>query len=113
MSGVRSIAARITSAEHLRNSPDGNPRYRLTLDTGATVETARDAAVNYGITNYVDRGPVILTFDTRGHVVYAERGCPACQHVAHRGYCHAWEQSGGASGMRQRCSCSTSTPTEE
>lgn len=65
------IVAHITSAEHLRNSADGNPRFRLTLSTGATVETKRDAAVNYHITNYVDRGPVALTLDAKGHVIYA------------------------------------------
>lgn len=111
--GFHSLWVTITGSDHLLNSPDGNPRFRLHLSTGATVETKPDAALNYGIENHVGKGPVILTLDTKGHAVYVADACPndRCCHAAHVGFCYAWEMSGGASGMRQRCQCTTSSPT--
>lgn len=79
---MNQITGRIVKLDRLTNSPNGNPRYRVHLDSGPVRETRPDAAVNYGITN---AGPgssgegreVTLTVDERGHVIgakYADGG---------------------------------------
>lgn len=68
-----SFVAEISGMERLNNSPSGSPRYRLSLVGGATVDTAPDAQINYGIDNPEYRGvPVRFHTDSRGRVIQAQ-----------------------------------------
>lgn len=56
--------ATIASVERLRNSADGNPRYRVHFEGGGTAETKADSAVNYVIANSDMHGvPVRFIYD--------------------------------------------------
>lgn len=45
------FTARILSTKRLRNSHDGNPRWAITFDNGATHNTQDNASVGYDIEN--------------------------------------------------------------
>jgi hypothetical protein len=60
----------IVRIDHAGTSVNGNPRYRLTLDGGAVMQTQSDAAINYGIQNPEYRNvPVTLVTTRAGRVV--------------------------------------------
>lgn len=64
------ITATITGVAHIQNSADGNPRFRVTLDTGGTYDTEPDAAINHGITNSEYReGPVMIELATSHNLI--------------------------------------------
>ena len=64
----------ITSLVRLYNSRNGNPRYRVTFDSGLVAETESDGAVNYGIGNseYKDT-PLTVTLTKYGRITYIKR----------------------------------------
>lgn len=77
------ITARVAEIKRGRSSHFGNPRFTLTLDNGATLRTAVDAGVAYGIENpeIVGRSQdlragalaplVTFTLDGRGNIIGA------------------------------------------
>lgn len=68
------IVATIIGLERLRNSVNGNPRFRVTLDNGTIAITQSDAAINYGIANPEYRDvPLRVTFTKAGRISHLER----------------------------------------
>lgn len=74
------VAATLLSTKRLQNSRDGNPRFRLTLDSGAQLDTAPDSTVNYDVQNLTANGDWDCTYDTKNpegipvHLIVGNRG---------------------------------------
>jgi hypothetical protein len=45
----------ITAADRLASSVNGNPRFRLHLSNGETVQTSSDSSVAYDVENFIQR----------------------------------------------------------
>lgn len=52
----------IDRVDRLPNSVSGNPRWRVYFEGGRMVDTKRDAAVNFGISDYIGK-PVTVVYD--------------------------------------------------
>lgn len=61
----------IKDIDRLANSASGNPRYFVTMDSGAGYKTAPDAQVGFGVTNdeYNHGATVRITLDARSEIV--------------------------------------------
>lgn len=55
--------------ERLKNSVNGNPRYRVTFNDGTKFLTAPDASIGYTIGNSEFDGHVDITVNGRGYIV--------------------------------------------
>lgn len=51
MSTETTVTGAIVATDRLRNSVNGNPRFRVHLDNGETYQTSTDSAVSYDIDN--------------------------------------------------------------
>lgn len=63
----------ILTLERLRNSGNGNPRYRVTFTDGESAVTQTDASIGYGIGNPEFKDvPVRFTVSKAGRITHAE-----------------------------------------
>jgi hypothetical protein len=58
----------IQGAQRLTNTGDGNPRFRVFMNSGGPLLTAADAQVNFLITNYIGQA-VRITLNESGHII--------------------------------------------
>ena len=70
---MQTVSGTLTRLERRPNSRDGNPTWRLHLDTYGSVTTKRDAQVGHLISPGWEGDLVRLTLDGRGQVTHAER----------------------------------------
>lgn len=63
-----SFTATVTRLERKRNSVNGNPRYRVGFDNGASHVTMSDGGFCYGITNPEMRGQVDVWLTKAGTI---------------------------------------------
>jgi len=64
---TNTFSGTVQGAQRLRNSANGNPRYRVFTMDGAYL-TKVDAQVNFEVTNHIGQ-PVRITLDSDGHIV--------------------------------------------
>jgi hypothetical protein len=70
---ISTVIGQIHSLERLKNSVNGNPRYRILLTDGYVLTTAPDAMISYNIDNREFRDiDIKFTLDGRGNVYNAE-----------------------------------------
>lgn len=65
---MTSAIRRVAKLDRLRNSRNGNPRYRVTFEDGSCARTKSDAEISYGITNPELRGAVRVSFTPSGDI---------------------------------------------
>lgn len=76
----------IERVERLNNSRNGNPRFRLHLADGRTLETQADAPWSYEATNSENRGTKLIFTVTRGgRVSHAENAAALINEAADAG----------------------------
>jgi hypothetical protein len=56
---------RIVEAKRLVNSTNGNPRFRITFDTGEVAQTKPDASCSYEVENFLRSGAEVEVTRTR------------------------------------------------
>lgn len=72
MENTQTFTGTVSGTQRLSNSPNGNPRYLVTVTGGNTYRTAPDSAVNYKITNEEFRqSPAVFTLNSRGEITHA------------------------------------------
>lgn len=64
----RTERKQVAGLERLRNSANGNPRYRITFTDGTSAVSVADADFCYGITNPDMRGEVDVTYTKSGKI---------------------------------------------
>lgn len=75
----RQITATITGLDRRNNTPDGNPRYLVTIDTQeAPLKTADDINDAHSINTYGPTGaeagqPVTLTLNKQGEITHVSK----------------------------------------
>jgi hypothetical protein len=68
----------ITSLERLTLSTNGNPRFRITFDSGLVAQTQSDAGFAYAIENPEYRNvPLDVTLSRAGRITKVKRSDPA------------------------------------
>jgi hypothetical protein len=68
MDKAADFTATVTRLERMRNSVNGNPKYRVGFDNGRSHVTMADAGFCYGITNPEMRGQVDVWLTKAGTI---------------------------------------------